>query len=181
MPRSHRLVTSEPWVPLREERWELFAMAVAGGKPVGQSYMDAGYTQNKHSADRLGTRLLAKPIVQARVAYVCNNHHLSREELLALLARCARSPTSSLKDRISAGQECSRMMGWNRGPKAEDGPGQGEKVRGMAVGSPEFDKLLAAAMQEVLKGQEVTARPEPLPMSSERVEFNPVPAQPGLY
>ncbi len=164
MNRLNKLGHTEPYQPLREDRWELFALNLYDGKSIPQSYMDAGYSQNKKTAMVCGARLLAKPIVKARVAYLENNCHLSREELLALLARCARSATSSLKDRISAGQECSRMMGWNRGPKSEPA-----KVgKGVVMGGPEWDKMLAAATQAAvarLDGAGIdAATPEPIPM-----------------
>ncbi len=163
MNRLNKLGHTEPYQPLREDRWELFALNLSEGKSIPQSYIDAGYSRNKSTAKVCGARLLAKPIVKARVAYLENNCHLSREELLALLARCARSATSSLKDRISAGQECSRMMGWNRGPKAEPA-----KVgKGVVMGGPEWDLMLAAATQAAvarLDGDSIeTVGPEPVP------------------
>ena len=94
MNRLNKLGHTEPYQPLREDRWELFALNLSEGKSIPQSYIDAGYSRNKSTAKVCGARLLAKPIVKARVAYLENNCHLSREELLARWCENSHSPSA---------------------------------------------------------------------------------------
>lgn len=68
---------------LSNSKWELFAVAVAGGQSATQAYLAAGYKTNAHAASISASRLLENPSIKARIAEVHDGRERASREATA--------------------------------------------------------------------------------------------------